>query len=245
MSRDRRKLLIALPAAFTLTSVLFGVLAILEAAHAPYKAALAIVFAALCDGLDGRVARLTKTESSFGVQLDSLADAVSFGVAPALLVYHFALSELAVGPIDLGLVIIFCYIACGLIRLARFNVLAQEPNTSHDFLGVPIPIAAVLLAGIVMAAHAEGGGPLTRAAIIAPITLLLAVLMVSNIQFRSFKRKAPDVRRTVAATAAVTIGLGILMTKTSVGLMLVTVTGAYIIVGLAGALARFSARLRH
>ena len=61
MSRDRRKLLIALPAAFTLTSVLFGVLAILEAAHAPYKAALAIVFAALCDGLDGRVARLTKT----------------------------------------------------------------------------------------------------------------------------------------------------------------------------------------
>jgi len=244
MSNNQRNLLIALPAAFTLTSVLFGILAILNAESAPYQAALAIVFAALCDGLDGRVARLTRTESEFGVQLDSLADAISFGVAPAILVYHFALKGLQVGPIDIGLTVAFIYVACGLIRLARFNVMTQDPSLGTDFKGIPIPIAAILLAGIVMAAHGEDGGPLTRAALVAPITALSALLMVSGIRFRSFKKKAPDLRRTVAAGAAVTIGLGILITKTSVGLMLVVVSGTYIFAGLAGALFRFSARLR-
>jgi CDP-diacylglycerol--serine O-phosphatidyltransferase len=244
MSNNQRNLLIALPAAFTLTSVLFGVLAILNAETAPYQAALAIVFAALCDLLDGRVARLTRTESDFGVQLDSLADAVSFGVAPAMLVYHFALTGLTAGPIDIGLTIAFVYIGCGLIRLARFNVMASDPNFDNDFKGIPIPIAALLLAGIVMAAHSESGGPLTRAALVGPITVLSAILMVSGIRFRSFKKKAASIRRTIAAGAAVIIGLGILITKTSVGLMLVVVSGTYILAGLAGAMLRFSARLR-
>ncbi len=124
-----RRLMFVLPNLFTLTSIFCGFYAITlcagEATAAQlYQAALAIFFAMFFDGFDGRVARLTKTQSFFGTELDSLADIVSFGVAPAVLVYKWALMPLGF----IGMFVSFCYVACGALRLARFNVLAQRSN---------------------------------------------------------------------------------------------------------------------
>lgn len=120
-----RKLMFVLPNLFTVTSIFCGFYAITlcsgEAEPVQlYQAALAILFAMFFDGFDGRVARLTKTQSDFGMQLDSLADVMSFGAAPALLVYKWALAPMGFW----GLFISFAFMACGAMRLARFNVLA-------------------------------------------------------------------------------------------------------------------------
>jgi CDP-diacylglycerol--serine O-phosphatidyltransferase len=125
MKIDLRKTLFILPNLFTLSSVLCGYYAILILSDQPtsddfYRAALLIIFALFFDTIDGRVARLTKTQSAIGVQLDSLADMISFGVAPAILVYHWSLAELGTG----GMLVGFVFVAAGAIRLARFNVVS-------------------------------------------------------------------------------------------------------------------------
>src|SRR5207302_8350515 len=108
---------------------------------------VAIFFGNFFDAFDGRVARLTRTQSDFGVELDSLADVISFGVAPAILVYKWALAGLGIG----GIVISSIYAACGAIRLARFNVLAHsESGTQRYFVGLPIPLAAGMLVAVVI-----------------------------------------------------------------------------------------------
>jgi CDP-diacylglycerol--serine O-phosphatidyltransferase len=128
---DLKKALFVLPNLFTLSSIFCGFYAALLCLGEPtgedfHRAALLVIFAMLFDAIDGRVARLTRTQSDFGVQLDSLADVCSFGVAPALLVYEWALAPLGA----LGVAGAFVYLACGAIRLARFNVLAmREPAT--------------------------------------------------------------------------------------------------------------------
>ena len=130
-----QKSLFILPNLFTLSSVLCGFYAILictpDATNEDfYRASLLLVFAMFFDTIDGRVARLTNTQSAIGLQLDSLADVVSFGVAPAVLVYRWSLEEIGF----LGLFFAFVYIACGAIRLARFNVLAtaRAPRAPAD-----------------------------------------------------------------------------------------------------------------
>src|SRR5271156_4013796 len=123
-----RKAMFVLPNLFTVSSIFCGFFAMTlwaggeERTGRFYQAALAILFAIFFDGFDGRVARLTKTQSEFGVQLDSLADLVSFGVAPALLLYKWALQPLGFW----GLFLAFLFTACGALRLARFNVLAKR-----------------------------------------------------------------------------------------------------------------------
>src|SRR5689334_6823759 len=124
---DLQRAMFVLPNLFTVSSIFCGFYAITLCLDAPepihlYNAALAIFFGMFFDMADGRVARLTKTQSDFGVQLDSLADVVSFGVAPAVLLWRWALSSLGIT----GLVIGFIYVACGALRLARFNVLAAR-----------------------------------------------------------------------------------------------------------------------
>ena len=148
------------------------------------KAALAIFFALVFDGLDGRVARLTKTQSAFGVQIDSLADVVSFGAAPALLVYHWALEPLGV----FGALAAFSFLACGALRLARFNVLAEEGSgpTNH-FVGLPIPAPAGLLALLVLVHQQEPGAVVHDSVGVAACVVVLAYLMVSNVRYRNFK----------------------------------------------------------
>ncbi|MFA6035042.1 MAG: CDP-alcohol phosphatidyltransferase family protein, partial [Myxococcota bacterium] len=123
----RNKMLFALPNLFTLTSIAFAMYAIIivsegGGAQVFVRACIALTFSGICDMMDGRVARLTKTQSAFGVQLDSLADLVAFGVAPAIVMYKWNLHSL--GLAGLGAAIMF--VLCGAMRLARFNVIAER-----------------------------------------------------------------------------------------------------------------------
>src|SRR5258707_2003519 len=139
-----RKLMFVLPNLFTVSSIFCGVYSITLAAGEStgdnfYRAAVAIFFGSFFDAFDGRVARLTRTQSEFGVELDSLADVISFGVAPAILVYKWALAGMGIT----GIIIASIYAACGAIRLARFNGLSHpESGSPRYFVGLPIPLAA-------------------------------------------------------------------------------------------------------
>lgn len=177
--------LFVLPTLFTLTSVFLGVLSIVSAAEGDFGlAALCILFAVVFDSLDGRVARLTRTQSKFGVQIDSLSDVVSFGVAPGVLAYLALLRDrLAVAGVDAGLVLSFLYVAAGAIRLARYNVDAdRKPGPVRSFTGLPIPGAAGCMAGLVLGLTREEG---TVSALTAALFLvLLSLLMVSTVKYR-------------------------------------------------------------
>jgi len=188
------KALLALPTLFTLSSVFLGFLSITFVLDGEYRlAAMAILFAGLFDALDGKVARLTRTESKFGIQIDSLSDVMSFGLAPAVLIYAAALRGLGAGAVDLGLLVAFLFVAAGAIRLARFNIMAESvPGPIKRFVGLPIPMAAGTLASLVLAVSRTGaqlpGGP------VAALVVLLSFLMVSNFTYR----KSPAASRTGA-----------------------------------------------
>src|SRR5437762_439008 len=148
-----RKLMFVLPNLFTVSSIFCGIYSITlctgDAGFGDqfFRAAIAIFFGNFFDAFDGRVARMTKTQSEFGVELDSLADVITFGVAPAILVYKWALFGLG----TMGMVICAIYAACGAIRLARFNVLAHsEAGVQRFFVGLPIPLAAGTLVSLVV-----------------------------------------------------------------------------------------------
>jgi CDP-diacylglycerol--serine O-phosphatidyltransferase len=144
-------------------------------------AAYAIVAAAIFDLLDGRVARLTQSTSKFGMEYDSLSDLVSFGVAPAILLYLWALK-----PFErIGWLASFMFMACGALRLARFNVQAASVEKKY-FQGLPIPMAAGIVATSITAMTAEQIDPQKNVYILA-MTLLLSFVMVSNFRYRSFK----------------------------------------------------------
>lgn len=193
---DLSKTLFVLPNAMTLAAVFCGFNAIRitsspgAAVDEYYRAAILLIFSMFFDLMDGRVARLTKTQSAFGLQLDSLADLVSFGVAPALLVHQWVLHRHPVA----GLLVSFCFVACAAIRLARFNVLASSTtgtpvSPSKYIIGLPSPPASGILISLVVANHAMDdalGDPRYTFAILV-MTLLLGLLMVSNVRFRSFK----------------------------------------------------------
>ena len=187
---DLHRAMFVLPNLFTLSSVLCGLYAILTCLHSTYdtdlsKACLAIFFGAFFDMADGRVARLTKTQSEFGVQLDSLADAVTFGVAPAVLAYSWGLRDLGLP----GGLFCFAFLACGLIRLARFNVLAAN-STEQDpyFLGVPIPLAAGTIISLIWTFIQFDFLREKTHTVVSAFMLFLAVLMVSNVRYRNFKK---------------------------------------------------------
>jgi CDP-diacylglycerol--serine O-phosphatidyltransferase len=172
-----------------------------------YRAAILLMFAMLFDLLDGRVARMTRTQSAFGLQLDSLADIVSFGVAPSLLVYKWVLYRF---PIP-GLIVGFLFTACGAIRLARFNVLSSSPvgapvKPSKYTVGLPIPPASGILISLLLANHALGGELSHERYTLAlfGVTIWLSLLLVSSFRFRSFK----DLSFNVANALLVLFGIG-------------------------------------
>lgn len=144
-----------LPNLITATSIFFGLLAIkysfdgrmLHDSSQFIFAAYSILAAGICDGLDGSIARLTRTQSAFGVQLDSLCDLISFGVAPGLVAYNFGLHEFS----KLGFCAVFIYTACGALRLARFNVQSAKGKANGNFSGIPIPMAAAPIAVFILA----------------------------------------------------------------------------------------------
>ncbi len=171
------------------------------------SACWAIIVAIIFDGLDGRVARLTNTTSNFGLQLDSLADAVSFGVAPALLLYAYALHDLG----RLGWLAAFFYVICGILRLARFNI--QDPNsetTKEGFIGLPIPGAAGFLAMTVIVIEGYIGFAHVPSFLFLLLTYVLALLMVSNIPYTSFKSVKLRYRKSFPVFISVLLALYII-----------------------------------
>jgi CDP-diacylglycerol--serine O-phosphatidyltransferase len=183
-----------LPNLFTVGNIFCGFFAVTLCLGDPgpvelRRAAIAIFFGSFFDMFDGRVARLTKTQSEFGVQLDSLADLATFGVAPAVLLHRWCLGEMGFW----GLIIAFLYVAGGALRLARFNVIAsREAGTSKHFLGLPIPLAAGTVVSLVLASYPAADPRFGGTAGTAAITLGLAVLMVSNVHYRAFKDLKPS-----------------------------------------------------
>jgi CDP-diacylglycerol--serine O-phosphatidyltransferase len=170
-----------LPSAVTLGNLTCGFLSIVSASAGNFKGAAWLIFLSMVfDIMDGRVARLTKTTSRFGEELDSLADLVSFGAAPAFLFYGFFLKA-EFGRV--GLVLSCIFVLCGALRLARFNV----TEGSDNFQGLPIPGGAALLASTVIHGHVFQPWAGTR---IFPVILALsAVLMISNFEYPAFKKK--------------------------------------------------------
>lgn len=177
-----RRGIYVLPALFTVGNIFCGYLALDFALHGRFDHAAAILFlAGILDGLDGRVARLTGTTSAFGEQLDSLADVISFGVAPAFLVYRWALADFD----RLGLLVSFLFVVCGACRLARFNVQVHVVDKRY-FVGLPIPAAAGALVGLVWVLPDPLPSREAKAVFLV-VTIVLSYLMVSTLRYRSFK----------------------------------------------------------
>jgi CDP-diacylglycerol--serine O-phosphatidyltransferase len=179
-----------LPNLFTTGGLFGGFFAIIAASQGRFEAAcIAIFVAGILDGLDGRVARLTNTQSEFGVQYDSLADLVSFGMAPALVMYHWALVSMKLDGGTLGKVgwlAAFLYAACAALRLARFNSQVAQVDRRW-FIGLASPAAAGLMASSVWTFHSlDLSGESLRDVALA-ITVATGLLMVSRIRYSSFK----------------------------------------------------------
>lgn len=182
--RVRRRGVYLLPNLLTLGALFAGFYAIIAGMNGNFNAAgWAILFAAVLDGLDGRVARLTNTQSSFGAQFDSLADMVSFGVAPALIVFSWALSSLG----NAGWAASFVFMSCAALRLARFNVQLGTVD-KRFFVGLQSPVAAGLVSFIVWVCYKYGIEPgFWIAALTGLLTVFTGLLMVSNYRYYSFK----------------------------------------------------------
>jgi len=182
-ARRRRRGIYLLPNLFTTAALFAGFYAVIAAMNQHFEAAAVAVFVAmLLDGLDGRVARLTNTQSDFGAEYDSLADMVSFGVAPALVAYQWALSDLG----KLGWLAAFVYTAGAALRLARFNTQVGIADKRY-FQGLASPSAAAIVSGLVWTGDTLGFGGSGAAAATFAITVLAGLLMVSNIRYYSFK----------------------------------------------------------
>jgi CDP-diacylglycerol--serine O-phosphatidyltransferase len=236
-----RKTFFILPNLFTISSIFCGFFALTLTAQAfgselasatsarhLYLAALAICFGVIFDTFDGRVARLTKTQSQLGMQLDSLADVITFGAAPALLIYRWGLLSFGLP----GVFVAFLFVAAGAARLARFNVLASRESKPGKFIiGLPIPVAAgVLVLLVVVNFHVGGTHAAGRLSLIV-LVVVLSFLMISRIRFRSFKDVRPS-RRTltvVAAVIAAGVALSVELRASFVFLLLVS---AYVALGL-------------
>ncbi|WP_051940326.1 CDP-diacylglycerol--serine O-phosphatidyltransferase [Stenoxybacter acetivorans] len=188
-----------LPNAFTLAALFAAFFAITQAMHGRFEtAAISVFISMLFDGMDGRVARLTNTQSAFGEQLDSLADMVSFGVAPALIAYEWQLYHFG----KIGYTVAFIYCACAALRLALFNTLIGKIDKKW-FIGIPSPAAAALVIGLIWVNHSVETLPHVNVLCLI-IVLFAGLSMVVQIPFWSFKeinarRKVSFVRMLLAA----------------------------------------------
>jgi CDP-diacylglycerol--serine O-phosphatidyltransferase len=247
---DLKKAMFVLPNMFTVASIFCGFYAIVLCMDAPSpedvrRAALSIFIGMFCDMFDGRVARLTRTQSEFGMQLDSLADVCSFGFAPGILLYRWALEDLGF----IGLFAAFTYAACGALRLARFNVIAMHDKSGGAgtyFVGLPIPLAAGAVVAAVLATYPYDRG--AAGEILLPLgermggvalvpslalvgTFVVALLMVSTVRYRTFKKVRPSmISLSIIFVTALSFLLVALVTKPAIGLSLVFIV--YIAEGL-------------
>lgn len=190
--KKRRKGIYLLPNLFTTCTLFGGFYAVIMAMSDRYDAAaIGILVAMIADALDGRIARLTNTQSDFGKEYDSLCDMVAFGIAASILMFAYSLHFLAdyrwLGG-RLGWVLAFTYAACAALRLARFNVLTTIAGGSKDFFGLPSPAAAGLVTFFVWSAVDSGFSGEEVLFIAAPLTLIAGLLMVSSVRYNSFKK---------------------------------------------------------
>jgi CDP-diacylglycerol---serine O-phosphatidyltransferase len=200
-SRVRRRGIYLLPNLFTTAALFAGFYAIVQAMNGRFDhAAIAIFVAMVLDGLDGRVARLTKTQSAFGAEYDSLSDMVCFGAAPALVVYEWALLSMA----NLGWTAAFVYCVCAALRLARFNTMLEVAD-KRFFQGLPSPAAAALVAGFVWIMDDNAVDPEGVRWWAWAVTVFAGLTMVSNFKFYSFK--TINLRRSVPFVVVFLIAL--------------------------------------
>lgn len=202
----RRRGIYLLPNLFTTGALFAGFYAIVMAMNARFdQAAVGIFVAMVLDGLDGRIARLTRTQSAFGAEYDSLSDMVSFGAAPALVMYVWALQPMG----RLGWIASFVYCAGAALRLARFNT-TLETADKRFFQGLPSPAAAALCAGLVWLSDDLGiVRETTLRSVACAVTLFAGITMVSNVPFYSFKDI--NLRRSVPFWAILVIVLGLIL----------------------------------
>lgn len=222
-TRVRNKGIYLLPNLFTTAALFSGFYAIIAAMNGRFEAAaIAIFVAALFDGMDGRVARMTNTQSAFGAEYDSLSDMVSFGVAPALVVFTWSLQSLG----KIGWICAFIYTVAAAFRLARFNVQLAVVDKRY-FIGLSSPLAAAILASLVWAGFDNriAGREQELAIAVAVVTVLSAFLMVSNFRYYSFKELDRS-RVPFAVMLPVVLILGIINYNLPVGLLTVSVVYA-------------------
>ena len=215
-----------LPNLFTTGALFAGFYSIVAAINEQFEpAAIAIFVAMVLDGLDGRIARLTNTTSEFGMEYDSLSDMVSFGLAPALIMYQWALSDIG----KLGWLASFIYTASAALRLARFNTQASSID-KRFFQGLPSPAAAAVLAGMIWFGSDFGLNDGSAVIVFClPITILAGILMVSNIRYHSFKKL--DLKGKVPFMAVLIIVAIFVLVAVEPSLVLCTITILYALSG--------------
>ncbi len=243
--RDRARIhrsLSIIPSLFTIGNIFCGYYSVISTLRGNWDyAAILVGVGYILDGLDGRIARLTKTASDFGVQLDSLADVITFGVAPAVLAFSwgFGASEGIEGSVakhvhQLGSLASFAFVVCGALRLARFNLQAKKPpeaSSKRYFVGLPIPAAAGLLVAVV---HFFKTPTLMigSALLWSFLILLLAFLMISTVRYSSFKEF--DVKKARPSLALFVTAMLISLIYLYSEVMLLSMATIYVGSGLVG-----------
>jgi CDP-diacylglycerol---serine O-phosphatidyltransferase len=211
-----------LPSLLTMGNMFCGYACVVYAMRGEFETAAPFIgFAFVIDGLDGRIARMTGTTSAFGVEFDSLADIISFGIAPAILSFAWGLQSLG----RLGWAAGFMFVACAAMRLARFNIQAAGTVDKRYFVGMPSPAAAAVPAATVFA-YPWGLYDYRAALPALAMVIVPAVLMVSTIRFRSFKTLDSQVRRPY--TVLIFVAAGIMLIATHPRFMLVTMAYGYL-----------------
>lgn len=236
-----------LPNALTTAALMAGFYAIIAAVQGQIvPACISVVVAGLLDGIDGRVARMTGTQSDFGVQYDSLSDMVSFGIAPAILVWAWSLSSLEVaGPIGqkIGWLSAFFYSACGALRLARFNTQAGVAD-KRFFQGLASPAAAGTLVSTIWFCESRGIGPDAVAWPMLVLTVMLGAMMVSRLRYFSFKGGSARERERVPIAWIFGLLVVIVLLAIDLPAVLFTIGVLYVLSGLVLTLRGRSQRLR-
>jgi CDP-diacylglycerol--serine O-phosphatidyltransferase len=227
-----------LPNIFTSLNLFCGFFAIVAAVDGKFvAAACAIVIAGLFDNLDGKIARATNTTSQFGVEYDSLADLISFGLAPAMMIYLWALRPMG----RIGWLAGFLFMACGALRLARFNT--QVGTVSSDkFIGLPIPAAAGMSATTVLFCYKVGWGQAANPFVILVLLYCLSFLMVSTIKYNSFKR--PELFKSMGFNSLVVALLILIFIAAQPQIALFSIGLLYVLSGPVNSLRR-ALHLRH
>ncbi|WP_232090386.1 CDP-diacylglycerol--serine O-phosphatidyltransferase [Billgrantia diversa] len=221
----RRRGIYLLPNLFTTSALFAGFFSVVAGINGDFTAAAVAIFIAMVlDGLDGRVARLTNTQSAFGAEYDSLSDMLSFGVAPALVSFTWILQDIG----KTGWVVAFLYVACAALRLARFNVQIGSVDKKW-FIGLPSPSAAAFVAASVWTFHSFDAEAFGFKLLMLIVVAAAGVLMVSNIRYYSFKDV--DLKGPVPFVVLLAIVLGFVVISVEPSVMLLLLFGTYVASG--------------